>query len=203
MFYRFTRVFILFMLVANLSHFGCQADETFRGTELPELPFVDIKLTDQNGNGFTLSEHKDDVTLMFFGFTYCPDVCPLTLSTWKKVASSLGEKAENVNFLYITVDPERDTPEQLKSHLANFSDKIIGLSGTEENLRSVYSGFGVYRERVEIAESAAGYLMNHTASMFLLDKTGVWRLKHSNDALPEDIVHDIKLLLQSRLPDIP
>lgn len=177
---------------------GCLSDQTFRGTELPEMPFIDFTLMDQHGESFTLSKHKDEVSLMFFGFTFCPDVCPLTLSTWKKVEEQLGVDREKVNFIYITVDPERDSPEQLKKHLSVFSDSFLGLSGPADSLAKVYSGFGVYREKVEIAESAAGYLMNHTSSMYLLDKNGIWRIKHSNDAIAEDIVHDLRLLLNQK-----
>ena len=186
----------LLLVVAVLA--GCQSrDSSFKGTELPEREFKDFTLTDQNGQRFTLGEQEGKVTLMFFGFTYCPDVCPLTLSTWKKVRESLTEdEAQKVEFVYITVDPERDTPEKLKAHLAVFHPDFIGLTGTQEELQPVYAGYGVYREKDQISDSATGYLVNHTASIYLLDRNGIWKLKHSNDARPEDIVHDIRLLLK-------
>ena len=121
---------------------GCGA-EPFKGTELPEMQFNDFTLTDQRGNSFTLSEQRGKVILMFFGFTFCPDVCPLTLSTWKRVLDLLTpEEREKTEFVYITVDPERDTPEKLGSHLKVFSEKFIGLTGTKEQLDEVYRNYG-------------------------------------------------------------
>lgn len=176
---------------------GCDTGETLRGTILPEMPLVNFTLTDQNGEPFTLTDQKGKVVLLFFGFTYCPDVCPMTLATWKRVQDALGPDAENVRFVYITVDPERDTPEKLKNHLAVFSADFIGLTGTPAQLDSVYNGYGVIREKVTISESAAGYLVNHTASMYFLDRNGIWRSKMSNDAKVKDIVHDVRVLLKS------
>ncbi len=176
---------------------GCNSGDSLRGTVMPELPLADFTLTDQHGDSFTLSEDKGEVTLLFFGFTYCPDVCPLTLSTWKQVQDQLGDDAERVEFVYITVDPERDTPAKLKQHLEIFSPEFIGLTGTPQELDQVYRDYGVIREKVEISESSAGYLINHTSSMFFLDSNGVWKSRMSNDAKVEDIVHDIRVLLQS------
>lgn len=163
---------------------------------MPELPFADFTLADQNGKPFTLSRDKGDVSLMFFGFTFCPDVCPLTLSTWKQVADQLDSELNRVKFIYITVDPERDSAEKLKTHLAIFSKDFVGLTGSPAQLDSVYRDYGVIREKVEISESASGYLMNHTASMYFLDRRGVWVSRMSNDARVEDIVHDIRILLR-------
>jgi len=176
--------------------FGCSSD-SFRGTELPDMPFNDFTLNDQHGNSFTLSDHKNKVTLLFFGFTYCPDICPLTLSTWRRVLDQLTpEEKEQTEFVYVTVDPERDTPEKLASHLKVFSEKFIGLTGTAQQLDEVYRAYGVYREKAKVSESAAGYLMNHTGFIYVLNKDGIWQIKHSNDEKPENIVHDIRLLLK-------
>lgn len=175
---------------------GCRSDDQFRGTVLGDaLPTTDFTLSDQHGNPFTLSEHKGKVVLMFFGFTYCPDVCPLTLSTWKKVQDALQKQTDQVEFVYITVDPDRDSPEKLREHLAIFSPHFIGLTGTQEELIKVYDAYGIYREKVKISDSAAGYLINHTARMYIFDRNGRWRLSFSHDAPVEDIVHDIKILL--------
>ncbi|MFQ5650513.1 MAG: SCO family protein [bacterium] len=176
---------------------NCRSSDTLRGTTLPDMPFTDFTLTDQNGNLFTLSDHKGKVILMFFGYTTCPDVCPLTLSTWRQVEEKLQDEAGEVEFVYITVDPQRDTQQKLQNHLAVFSQSFIGLTGTAEELDPVYRGYGVYREKQEISESAAGYLMNHTSSMYFLDRNGIWKSRMSNDAKADDIVHDIRVLLKS------
>ncbi len=177
---------------------SCRSPEpSFRGTELDDsVPTADFTLTDQYGQPFTLSNHKGEVILMFFGFTYCPDVCPSTLSKWKKVQDALEEESEKVKFVYITVDPERDTPGKLRQHLAIFSPDFIGLTGKPDELLKVYESYGIYREKVIISDSAAGYLINHTARIYVIDRNGRWRLGIPNDATVEDIVHDVKLLLQ-------
>ncbi len=188
------RISPLLLLLAFLP--GCRQDTTFLGAQIPDRTFVDFTLTDQAGRPFTLSAHLDKPTLMFFGYTFCPDVCPLTLSNWRKIETALGPNADRVNFVYVSVDPERDTPAQMKNHLATFSSRFVGLTGNREALQAVYAAFGVYREKVKIAENATGYLMTHTSSMYLLDKSGVWRLQHANDAKPEDVAHDLRLLLK-------
>jgi protein SCO1/2 len=177
---------------------ACRSTDTFRGTEMPETPIADFELTDQNGQPFQLNEQRGKVVLFFFGYTFCPDVCPLTLSTWKRVHDALGADTAQVKFVYVTVDPQRDTPEKLKTHLAVFSSDFIGLTGSPDALKEVYAAFGVYAEKVNIAASAAGYLMNHSTRMFVVDQNGVWRLLIGHDAAVEDIVHDIRLLLRAK-----
>jgi len=183
-------------LLLLLSCLSCNVEKSIRGLELTGMPLTNFTLNDQHGNPFILSGHPDQASLMFFGFTYCPDVCPMTLATWKKVETELGKQSRQVNFLYVTVDADRDTPEKLKAHLENFSSSFIGLTGAPDSLKKVYANFGVFREKVKIAENDEAYLINHTASMYLLDKEGRWRIKHSNDANSEDIAHDLKLLLK-------
>lgn len=177
---------------------ACRSTDTFRGTEMPETPIADFALPDQNGRLFKLSEQRGKVVLFFFGYTFCPDVCPLTLSTWKRVHDALGADTAQVKFVYVTVDPQRDTPEKLKTHLAVFSPEFLGLTGSPEALKEVYAEFGVYIEKVNIAASAAGYLMNHSTRMFAVDQTGVLRLLIGHDAPVEDVVHDIRLLLKEK-----
>ena len=175
---------------------GCQSD-SFRGTEMPAgLEVVDFQLVDQYQRPFHLSGQKGSVVLLFFGYTFCPDVCPLTLSHWKKIADLLGPAAGDVRFVYITVDPDRDTPEQLAAHLSVFHDDFIGLTGKQEELDKVYKAFGVIYEKVQIAESSTGYLVNHTARTNLVDQKGNWRLTFAYNTAPEIIAHDIKLLLE-------
>ncbi len=187
-----------FRLWLGLAAFGlaCSSEPQFKGTALPaNIPAADFTLTDQNGAPFTLSAQRGKVVLLFFGFTYCPDVCPLTLSTWRKVERKLGADADRVAFVYVTVDPERDTPARLKEHLAVFSPRFIGLTGTPEQLNAIYGDYGIYREKERISDEPGGYVINHSSYILLLDKQGRWRLNHTHDASPEDLVHDINLLL--------
>ena len=180
-----------FLLIA-----GCQPD-TFKGTEMPagiEIP--DFQLVDQRDSPFQFSSQRGAVILLFFGYTFCPDVCPLTLSHWKKIADILGSASDDVRYVYITVDPERDTPAQLASHLGVFDEDFIGLTGEPKDLDQIYKTFGVVHEKVQIAESSAGYLMNHTARTNLVDQEGNWRLTFAYNTAPEIIAHDIQLLLK-------
>ncbi len=188
----------IILMLAGLAFWGCkQSEPAFRGTLMgDDIPPPGFALTDPRGQSFTLSDQHGKVVLIFFGFTYCPDVCPLTLSTWKHVEEALNDETSEVRFVYITVDPERDTPEKLREHLAIFSPNFIGLTGTMEELQRAYSAFGIYREKVKISESAAGYIINHTSRMYLLDRDGRWRVSFSHDAPVEDIAHDLRELLK-------
>jgi protein SCO1/2 len=143
-----------------------------------------------------LSDQRGQVVLLFFGYTFCPDVCPTTLGAWKRVHEELGKDAQDVRFAFITVDPERDAPERLKAHVETFSEDFVGLTGTPEELQPVYNAFGVYFEKDAETESAAGYLVNHTASAFVIGPDGQWRLRHSFGTPVEDVVHDIRELLK-------
>jgi protein SCO1/2 len=190
--------YILFILLCLLA-FGC-GDTEFNGTEIPpNLPTTDFRLTDQYGQAFSLSGIKGQVAVVFFGFTYCPDICPTTLSKWAQVEKALGEEAKDVKFVYITVDPQRDSPEIMAEHLKTYSPDFVGLTGDSTALQNVYDSYGIIREKVQVSESATGYLINHTARFYVFDKTGRWRLTIRNDATVEELTHDIKLLLKENI----
>jgi len=198
--HKITRLVLSLTILAII---GCNgsSEPSFRTTEIGEnIPTSDFTLTNQHGEPFTLSEHEGKVVLLFFGFTYCPDVCPATLSTWKRVQDALEESSEKVEFVYITVDPERDTPEKMQQHLSVFSSDFIGLTGDKQALQKVYSDYGVYREKVEVSESASGYLINHTSRIYVIDKQGRWRLSIPHDTPVKDIVHDVKELINETPP---
>ena len=171
--------------------------ESFRGTLYnPALPASEIELTQGNGSNFRLSEKQGDVVLMFFGYTSCPDVCPTTLSEMKRVMAKLGADAERVQVIFVTVDPVRDTPEKLNEYVSIFNPAFIGLSGSMEELAKVWSDYGVYREEEVLPNSATGYLVNHTARVYLIDRDGNLRLSYSYGTPMDDFVHDLKILLK-------
>ena len=169
---------------------------SFRGTAYGE-PFPaakDFTLTDAGGNRFKLSEGKGRITLLFFGYTYCPDVCPTTLSELRLAVDELGEASRQVQVVFISVDPGRDTSASMQEYVERFNPAFIGLSGTIEELQPIWDGYGVFREVVD-GSSESNYIINHTARVTLIDQSGNMRLSYGFQTPPEDIAHDIEILL--------
>jgi protein SCO1/2 len=159
---------------------------------------ADFTLTDQHGLPFRLSDQRERVVLIFFGFVQCPDVCPATLSTWAKVAKRLGDDRDEVRFVHVTVDPERDTPARLGKHLSIFGSDFIGLTGTTEELEAVYGAYGITHRKVRFFDSAGGYLVEHTSQTFLVDPQGILRLQYNFDTRSDDVFTDVRWLLDHR-----
>ena len=170
----------------------------------PPVPAADFTLADQNGESFQLSSQAKNIVLIFFGYTHCPDVCPVTLSEFRQIKEQLGSQAENVKFVFVTVDPERDTAEQIKTYLNNFIPEISGLSGSRSELELVWRNFGVYQEK-GAKDSQGDYLVDHTSRIYLVDQAGNWRLTYTFGTEASKIAADIRHLLrtmrqQSTLP---
>jgi protein SCO1/2 len=169
---------------------------TYRGTLIePPLPMTDFQLIDQHGANFRLSDLKGKLVLVFFGYTYCPDVCPITLAEFKQVKTNLARQADKVRFVFITVDPQRDRPEVLAKHLQNFDAQFIGLTGTEEDLAKVWKQFGAYRE-IRQVEGSQNYLVDHTARIYVLDAEQNLILTYSYDIGARILLEDIRQLLK-------
>ena len=152
-------------------------------------------LNDHNRSLVTLGDLRGKVVLMFFGFTNCPDACPATLGTWKHVYELLEDDASKVEFIMITVDPERDTPEVLEKHLALFNPDFVGLHGSIEEIQGMSSDYNIYFEKAE-SGSAGGYLVDHSSLSYVIDTEGYLVLGHrSYEISPMDIVSDIKEIL--------
>jgi protein SCO1 len=163
----------------------------------PPLEIQDIELTDQYGQPFSLSgllDGDDDIraVLVFFGFTHCPDVCPITLGEFKQIEENLGNQADFVRFVFITVDPERDTPEILQRHLALYNPAFIGLTGSWEELEPVWKTFYVDHIRREVS-GGSGYLIDHTTRVYVIDRHSRVGLTFSfgegSEAMTQDIAH--------------
>ena len=127
----------------------------------------------QATNGETFSEQnlKGTPTLMFFGYTFCPDVCPTTLAETTGWRQTLGLGPEELNIVFVSVDPERDSLENLRAYLSAFGSPVIGLTGSQENIDNVKRVFSVFSEKVD-DEGASEYLINHTASVFMINAEG-------------------------------
>jgi len=155
----------------------------------------DFALTNSLGTKTRLSQYLGKVVVVFFGYTYCPDVCPATLSEIGKMKKLLGKDASRVQPIFITVDPSRDTPARLKAYLANFHAGIVGLTGTEAEIRAVAKLYQVRFARSSAA-SAGGYLVDHTAFVYVLDRTGKVRYLFTFDAGGAMMAEGARRLLQ-------
>lgn len=128
----------------------------------------DFSLVDQTGQPYTQAQLLDHPTLIFFGYTFCPDVCPTTLMEAEGWMKELGPEADRLKVVFVTVDPERDTPEKLRDYLAGFDPRFIGLSGTREGIDRILKGYRVYARKVDGTDGE--YTMDHTAAVYMLDK---------------------------------
>ena len=157
----------------------------------------DFTLTDQFEEQFDLAEHRGDAVLIFFGYTYCPDACPLMLSKLAAVYDVLDlAPGQNVRTIYITVDPSRDTPEQLREYLAYFSTvDVRGLTGSREEIDEVVEQYGVLYKFQE-PNDAGHYLVAHTTTLFLVDREGRLRYRFHPSDTPEYIAAGVKLLFE-------
>ncbi|MCP4315422.1 MAG: SCO family protein [Hyphomicrobiales bacterium] len=139
----------------------------------PAAPFT---LTDHTGKMVTDEDYRGKFMLINFGYTYCPDVCPTSLQTMSETMALLGEQADWVQPIFVTIDPERDTPEVLKEYVAYFHPKLIGLTGTPQQIAEAAEGFRVYYNRSELnnngGEDDGDYWMDHTASFYLVGTDG-------------------------------
>lgn len=156
------------------------------------LTKIDFELVDHMGNLATDEDYRGRWLLVFFGFTNCPDVCPTALNEIALVMDDLGEKAKKVQPLFITVDPERDSPERMAEYVAAFDPRIIGLTGTPEQIKESAESFKVYHAKKVQETAPDGYTMEHTASLFLIDPEGRFVSPYSYNATIEEISDDLR-----------
>ena len=165
------------------------------GMQSPE-PIGDFTLTAHNGEPVRLHDFRGKVLLFYFGYTYCPDVCPATLAELAKAMRELSpEDQEQVQVLMVTVDPDRDTPEVLDQYLAHFDPSFLGLTGTAEELAAAATPFGIFYQKGEGTEKS-GYLVDHTATVAAVDKEGYLRLVYPFNTPGEDIAADLRYLVR-------
>ena len=160
-------------------------------------PAPQIILDGSDDAQFNLKSLSDKIVLIFFGYTSCPDVCPSTLSDMKRVTKLLGDDADSVQVIFITVDPDRDTVENLNSYLSLFDPKFLGLTGAISDLEKVWDEYGVYREIDTSSKTAAGYLVNHSSRLYLIDQKGRLFLTYGYGTSPESIAEDIEYLISN------
>ncbi|WP_395477532.1 SCO family protein [Rickettsia endosymbiont of Pantilius tunicatus] len=153
----------------------------------------DFELIDQNGELFNSDELKDKLSLIYFGFTSCPDICPTSLNKITKAVEILSENKIDIVPVFITIDPSRDTPAVLKEYLKHFHPKFIGLTGNEKQIREVADKFKVYYAKVvSESDNNQDYMLDHSSFTYLMDKNGKY-LKHFYlDSAPKEIMEFLK-----------
>jgi protein SCO1 len=152
-----------------------------------------LELTDVSGKTRTLAEFRGKAVVLFFGFTQCPDVCPTTLAEVSSAVKKLGEDAQRVQVLFVSVDPERDTPQALAQYVSSFDPRIIALRGDLAATRKVAQEFKIYFEK---RKQGDGYTVDHSAQTYVLDPQGRLRLLVRHERIAEDLPHDLQVLLK-------
>ena len=177
---------------------GCSGESAaprFRLTDVTGASFgKSLTLTDHNGQRRTLADFKGKVVTVFFGFTHCPDVCPTTLAEMATVMKELGGDASRVQVLFVTVDPDRDTPDVLKRYVPVFHPTFLGMTGSAEDIAGTAKEFKIFYQKQKLPDGA--YTMDHSAGTYILDGQGRLRLFASYGAGAPALLHDIRLLLQ-------
>jgi protein SCO1 len=191
-----SRRWLLAMPVAAVLLPGCTpAKPAFQGTDITGADFArDFSLPDPNGVLRSLKEFAGQVVLMFFGYTQCPDVCPTSLAELAEVKKRLGADGNRLQGIFVTVDPERDTPELLKAYMANFDPSFLALRPSPDALALLAKEFKLYYKRVD-GKTPTSYTMDHTANSMAYDPKGRLRLYLKYGMGADAVTHDVKLLL--------
>lgn len=147
----------------------------------------DFTLTDQNGNLVTAHDLKGRYSLVFFGFTFCPDVCPTTLNTVTQALSKIGETAQQVQPVFISVDPERDSPAVLKNYVTAFDPRLLALSGTPDQVRQVTDAYKVYYFAHKKDAEDREYLVDHSSFIFLMNPSGEYVTHFAHTIAPSEL----------------
>lgn len=159
--------------------------------ELNSLFQADFALTDMNGDPATDERFEGEPMLIYYGFSTCPDVCPAALGVLQAALDALGSDAERIQPLFITVDPERDTPERLAAYLA-FDERILGLTGTQDQIDAARDGLKVFAAKVALPDSAMEYTMDHQSMFYLTDADGEVLLALDDGMAPQVIAKVIR-----------
>lgn len=191
-----TKYFLIALLMFVLA--ACKpADQQnqFAATDITGADFAQtLNLTDHTGKPRSLADFKGKVVAVFFGYTHCPDVCPTTMADLKQTMKLLGTQADELQVLFVTLDPERDTQEVLAQYVPSFDKRFIGLFGTQEQTAKATADFKIFASRVENS-GRSGYTIDHSAGVYIYDKAGKIRLYVAYGEKPQVIAADIKKLL--------
>ncbi|MCO4095007.1 MAG: SCO family protein [Acidovorax sp.] len=175
---------------------ACSEKKTeFRGVDVTGAEYArDLPLTDHHGKARHLSDFAGKVVVVFFGFTQCPDVCPTSMLELAEVKKMLGPDGDRLQGIFVTVDPERDTPEVLKAYMANFDPTFLALRGTPEQLAAVAKDFKIYYKKVD-GKTPTSYTMDHSAGSYVYDTAGRLRVYNRYGSGAQALAADVKALL--------
>jgi len=200
---RFARVLraaiAVLTLGLSLALAGCDSKPEFRNTDVTGADFASgFALTGHDGKPRTLADFRGKAVLVFFGYTQCPDVCPTTLAELAEVKQTLGADGDRLQVLFVSVDPERDTPEVLKAYMAAFDPGFLALyAASPDQLAALAKDFKVYYKRVD-GKTPTSYTMDHTAASYVYDPQGRLRLYARYGIGPQAMADDIRLLLKGQ-----
>jgi protein SCO1 len=161
----------------------------------PPRQMPDFTLINGDSQRMKLSDLRGKALMIYFGYTHCPDVCPLSLADFSKVKKELGDLGNQVNFAMISVDGSRDTPELMGAYVRAFDQSFIGLTGSESEVRQIGINYGVHFEKQKPTGTAAAYLVAHTSYSYFLDAEGKWQMVFPYKTPPTSIAADIRKFL--------
>jgi len=188
------------LLSAALSLAGCDKPDSsasFNGTDITGAEYArTLALTDQDGRPRSLQDFKGKVTVVFFGYTQCPDVCPTTMAELAQVKKKLGKDGDRVQGVFVTVDPERDTPQILKPYVTSFDPSFVALRGTPEQTLATAKEFKVFYAKSP-GKTPGSYSVDHTAGTYVFDTQGRVRLFERYGSGADALAADLKLLLSA------
>ena len=186
----------LWISAAGLLGACAEKKPEFKAVDITGADYAkDFQLTDQNGQVRSMKDFAGKVVVLFFGFTQCPDVCPTTMSELAEVKKALGADGDKLQAIFVTVDPERDTPEVLKAYMANFDPSFVGLSGSPEQLAAMAKDYKAYFKKVD-GKTPTSYTMDHSAASYIYDPQGNLRLYSRYGSGVPALVSDIQVLLK-------
>ncbi len=184
-------------LLATFMLTACSSPPPFKAKPVPDSPVAPaFTLTDQYGTQRSLSDFKGKVVSLFFGFTHCPDICPTHLARQAEVMRQLGPQAEQVAVLFVSLDPERDTPAALKTYMDAFDPRFIALTGSSEQTSKVAKQYKIFWQKTPLPDSALVYTIDHTTNSFVIDQAGRLRLVVPHEMSAADVTHDLKLMIE-------
>jgi protein SCO1/2 len=189
--------FSAFLLAVVLAACSPEAPK-FRSTDITGADFgKELALTGQDGKPRSLGDFRGKTVVLSFGYTHCPDICPTTLADIAAVMKQLGAEAARVQVLFVTVDPERDTPEILANYVPAFDSTFIGLSGDADATQRAAKEFKIFYEKRPGGASGA-YTVDHSAQSYVLDAQGRVRLLVRHDRIAQDLAEDLRALLKEK-----